>query len=129
MRVGVLNDVHGNLPALQAVLADVEAAGVDRIVLGGDIAMGPMPHETLVRILGLGDRVVALHGNADRELVGVFDGAAPDAGIPEELRAAAEHAGQLELLHAQLSGSPTRRPPSGARPRRSSLASARRLRP
>ena len=36
MRVAVLADIHGNLPALDAVLRDVEAAGVDRVVLGGD---------------------------------------------------------------------------------------------
>jgi predicted phosphodiesterase len=87
MRIAALNDVHGNLPALEAVLADVEAAGADLVVLGGDIAAGPMPAETLDLVLSLGDRVVALHGNADRELVSVFDGAPPDSAIPEALRA------------------------------------------
>lgn len=43
MRVAVLADIHGNLPALEAVLRDVEAAGVDAVVLGGDLADGPMP--------------------------------------------------------------------------------------
>src|SRR5258708_6755064 len=43
MRVAVLADIHGNLPALEAVLCDIEAAGVDVIVLNGDIADGPMP--------------------------------------------------------------------------------------
>ena len=41
--VAVLADIHGNLPALEAVLAEVEAAGVDRIVLNGDLADGPFP--------------------------------------------------------------------------------------
>ncbi len=40
MRVAVLADVHGNLPALEAVLRDVDAAGVDAIVLNGDLADG-----------------------------------------------------------------------------------------
>jgi Icc-related predicted phosphoesterase len=42
----VLSDIHGNLPALQAVLADVEEAGADIVVFGGDVAAGPMPVET-----------------------------------------------------------------------------------
>jgi predicted phosphodiesterase len=41
MRVAVLADIHGNLPALEAVLRDVEAAGVDAVVLDGDLADGP----------------------------------------------------------------------------------------
>ena len=88
MRIAALNDIHGNLPALEAVLAEVEAAGVDRIVLGGDMASGPMPTETLDVLLDLGERAVALHGNADRELVSVFDGAPPNSAIPEALREA-----------------------------------------
>jgi 3',5'-cyclic AMP phosphodiesterase CpdA len=43
MRVAVLCDIHGNLPALQAVLAEVDEAGVDLVVFGGDVAAGPMP--------------------------------------------------------------------------------------
>ena len=47
MRVAVLADIHGNLPALDAVLDDIDAASVDAIVLNGDLATGPMPAETL----------------------------------------------------------------------------------
>jgi Calcineurin-like phosphoesterase len=43
MRVAVLNDIHGNLPALDAVLAEVDRADVDAIVVGGDLVWGPMP--------------------------------------------------------------------------------------
>jgi predicted phosphodiesterase len=68
MRTAVLSDIHGHLPALDAVLADVDRAGVGRIVLTGDIAAGPMPVPTLQRLLGLGDRVVWIRGNGDREL-------------------------------------------------------------
>jgi predicted phosphodiesterase len=81
MRIAVLSDVHGHLPALDAVLAEVEQAGVDRVVLTGDIAAGPMPVHTLERLLGLGDRVVWISGNGDRELVTVSDDP-PDPVVP-----------------------------------------------
>ena len=53
MTVAALYDIHGNLPALEAVLEDVARAGADRIVIGGDVVPGPMPRETLVRLLEL----------------------------------------------------------------------------
>lgn len=43
--VAALYDIHGNLPALEAVLAEVRAAGVARIVVGGDVLPEPMPRE------------------------------------------------------------------------------------
>jgi predicted phosphodiesterase len=46
--IAILYDVHGNLPALEAVLADARAAGAERFVLGGDYALfGPWPRETV----------------------------------------------------------------------------------
>jgi predicted phosphodiesterase len=65
MRVAVLNDVHGNLPALEAVLAEVEQEQPDAIVFGGDIIAGPMPRETLERVRSL-DNAYLIRGNADR---------------------------------------------------------------
>src|SRR6266545_2034118 len=69
MRVAVLSDIHGVLPALEAVLAEPEVAAADRIVLTGDIAAGPQPVEVLDRLAAEGERVVWVGGNADRELV------------------------------------------------------------
>ncbi|MFF8597963.1 metallophosphoesterase family protein [Streptomyces sp. NPDC015232] len=68
-RVAVLSDIHGVLPALDAVLAEPEVGAADRIVLTGDITAGPQPAEVLDRLLSLGDRVVWIRGNADRELL------------------------------------------------------------
>jgi putative phosphoesterase len=68
MTVAVLSDIHGVLPALDAVLAEPDVRAADRIVLLGDMAAGPMPVETLDRLLALGDRAVWVRGNADREL-------------------------------------------------------------
>jgi putative phosphoesterase len=64
LRVAALYDVHGNLPALEAVLADVERQDVDTIVFGGDIASGPMPRETVELVRSLD--AVFVRGNADR---------------------------------------------------------------
>ena len=66
MKVAALYDIHGNLPALEAVLA--EMPGDAEIVVGGDAFSGPMPSETLDRLRGLGSRAHFLHGNADRDL-------------------------------------------------------------
>ena len=84
MRVAALYDVHGNLPALDAVLAELEHEGVDAIVIGGDVAAGPFPAETLERLRALGGRVRWLRGNADRELAPGEEGNAP----PELIEAA-----------------------------------------
>ena len=64
MRTAVLCDVHGNLPALEAVLAEVASLDVDRIVSGGDVVAGPFPRECLDRLLALD--AVFVRGNADR---------------------------------------------------------------
>jgi predicted phosphodiesterase len=73
VRVTALYDVHGNLPALEAVLGEVDA---DAILVGGDVASGPFPRETLERLRAYGPRVQFVRGNADRvlDLVGADDG-------------------------------------------------------
>jgi putative phosphoesterase len=68
VRIAAVYDVHGNLPALDAVLAEIEALDVDAVVVGGDIAIGPMPRQTLERLLGLGESALFLRGNVDREV-------------------------------------------------------------
>jgi len=77
MRIAVLSDVHGVLPALDAVLAEPDVRAADRIVLTGDLAAGPQPVETLDALAALGDRAVWVRGNADRELVAERRGGAP----------------------------------------------------
>jgi predicted phosphodiesterase len=102
MRVAVLADIHGNLPALDAVLADVEAARADVIVLNGDMATGPMPAQTLERLAGLGERAVWIRGNCERELAEAWDGTL-DPELPELARVPAEYcAAQLERAHRGL---------------------------
>src|SRR5688500_16551264 len=64
--LALLYDVHGNLPALEAVIADAEAAGADGWVLGGDYALfGGWPAETVERLRGL-ERASWIRGNGER---------------------------------------------------------------
>jgi diadenosine tetraphosphatase ApaH/serine/threonine PP2A family protein phosphatase len=66
--LAVLYDIHGNLPALEAVLADVEDAGVDRFLLGGDYGTpSPAPRETLARLREL-PNATWIRGNGERWL-------------------------------------------------------------
>ena len=54
MRIAVLSDIHGVLPALEAVLAEPDVRSADQLVLTGDLAAGPQPVETLDFELGIG---------------------------------------------------------------------------
>ena len=109
--VAALYDVHGNLPALEAVLAEV---GDAQLVFGGDMAAGPLPAETLDRIMALDALVI--RGNADRELLsdplpsgGLIDdwvGAQLDdrhrefiAGLPEQVTVDVERVGSVLFCH------------------------------
>lgn len=68
MQVACLYDVHGNLPALRAVLADPAFAGASHVLVGGDAVAGPSPAETLQLLLGIGPRARFIRGNGDRDL-------------------------------------------------------------
>jgi putative phosphoesterase len=76
MRVAAISDIHGNLPALEAVLAEVQRQKPDLRVFCGDVASGPMPAETIDLLLTLKDARF-VRGNADRGLVEEFDGKPP----------------------------------------------------
>ena len=74
VRVAALFDIHGNLPALEAVLDDVRRARVDEIVIGGDVFPGPMAVEVLSRLAGLPERVRFIKGNGDRVVLAAKSG-------------------------------------------------------
>jgi predicted phosphodiesterase len=68
MRFAAVSDIHGNLPALQAVIADLDARGVDAVVNLGDCLSGPLwPVETAERLIALGWPTLA--GNHERQLL------------------------------------------------------------
>jgi predicted phosphodiesterase len=93
--LGLLYDVHGNLPALEAVLADAERAGANRYLLGGDYsAFGPWPRETLERLDEL-EAVAWIRGNGERWLV-------EEPEVPAEVRDFVDTA--LAAARAELTG-------------------------
>jgi putative phosphoesterase len=97
MKIAALHDIHGNLPALEAVLSEIEREGVDVIVVGGDMVPGPMPRDVLEVLLSLGDRVSWIRGNCEREVVEAFDGGTFSHIKSKEVRAATMWtAGQME---------------------------------
>jgi predicted phosphodiesterase len=96
MRVAALYDIHGNLPALDAVLAEIRTIGVDRIVIGGDVLPGPMPRETMARLLELDIPTEFIYGNGDLSILAQLTASDPsavtywgttgDVAVPEPMR-------------------------------------------
>jgi predicted phosphodiesterase len=76
IRIAALYDIHGNLPALEAALAELEREQPDLIVCGGDVVPGPMPTETIQLLRSLGERLRYVMGNGDREVVAAYDAGA-----------------------------------------------------
>jgi len=85
MRVAAIYDIHGNLPALEAVLLDIRQAHVDQVVVGGDVLPGPMPRETLARLLTLDIPVQFITGNGDRVVREQMAGR-ESSEVPEQFR-------------------------------------------
>src|SRR3954462_3326460 len=90
--LGCLFDVHGNLPALEAVLKDAGSLGIERFVLGGDYsAMGAWPDACLDTLDDL-DVELRIRGNWERWV----------ADPPDEIRADAEMMQAVDALRDAL---------------------------
>jgi len=85
MPIAALYDIHGNLPALEAVLDAIAGLDVEAIVIGGDVMPGPMPDACLDRLLGLDLPVRFIHGNGDREVLERMRGQETEA-VPAAFR-------------------------------------------
>jgi predicted phosphodiesterase len=87
MRVAAIYDIHGNLPALEAVLEKIrrEKTKVDHIVVGGDVLPGPMPRETLDRLRALDPPVHFIYGNGEVAVIQQLAGKEPSA-VPQAFR-------------------------------------------
>jgi predicted phosphodiesterase len=87
VNVLALYDIHGNIDALEAVLADPRTAKADVVVVGGDVVPGPFARATLDRLAQLDPRWI--RGNGEREVAEAIDGPAPDpddlAGVTAKL--------------------------------------------
>jgi putative phosphoesterase len=103
MRVAAIYDIHGNLPALEAVLAEIRRTGVDHVVAGGDVLPGPMPVETLDCLLGVDDFPVQfIRGNGDRAVLEERAGV-ETSSVPEPFREVMRwSARQLRPEHERL---------------------------
>ena len=88
-RVAALYDIHGNLPALEAVLEEVQKLSVDAIVVGGDVVPGPMPRECLELLRGNRIPTAFIHGNGESAALESLRGG-PLAHVPEAFRPAVE---------------------------------------
>lgn len=84
MPVAVISDVHGNLPALRAVLSEIEELRPEAVLCCGDVASGPLPTATVDRLMALEVPLIAVRGNADRGAVEAFDGTADEATTHED---------------------------------------------
>ena len=95
--LGILYDVHGNLTALDAVLAEADREGIDEWLLGGDYCVfGPWPVETLARLREL-ENTTWLRGNGERWLVD------PPLDLPAE---------QSQFIFAALASAIAQLPPA-----------------
>jgi len=84
MRVAALYDIHGNVPALEAVLRDAQNDGVDEFVIGGDVLPGPMPRDALALLHSLDRPAHFIHGNGESAVLAHLAGREID--VPERFR-------------------------------------------
>jgi len=100
VRTAALYDIHGNLPALEAVIEDVRSAQVDRIVVGGDVIPGPMPRQTLDALFALDMPLDFIYGNGERAVLAALAGEELVA-LPESVREGIRWTGE-QLTPQQL---------------------------
>ncbi|NIQ52253.1 MAG: metallophosphoesterase, partial [Gammaproteobacteria bacterium] len=84
MRVAALYDIHGNLPALEAVLRDVAGEEVDLVLVGGDVVPGPMSAPCLERLLESSVPARFIQGNGEVDTLAFRDGRVPTR-VPQAL--------------------------------------------
>lgn len=102
MPVAALYDIHGNLPALEAVLAEVRQLEVTEVIVGGDVLPGPMPGETLSCLLNLGIPTRFIYGNGEVTVLEQKAGRKPSS-VPPPYRPVIEWtARQLSLEEERI---------------------------
>lgn len=105
MRVAALYDIHGNLPALEAVLGSIRQLNVDQVVVGGDVVPGPMLRETLACLDDLDIPVQYIQGNCEVAVLAEMTGTEPEP-MPEQAREVVRWTAlQLQPQYGQIFGS------------------------
>ena len=89
-RVAAIYDIHGNLPALEAVLEEIAGESIDRIVVGGDVTLGPMPREVLKRLLDLPIAAAFVQGNCDLAVRAEMTGQPQERPLRDDVRRAVQ---------------------------------------
>jgi len=85
MRVAAIYDIHGNLPALEAVLAEIRREHVDQIVVGGDVVPGPMARDCLELLHALATPTRFIRGNCEVSALAAMAGEDPGR-MPESAK-------------------------------------------
>jgi predicted phosphodiesterase len=98
-----LYDIHGNIDALAAVLADPRATGADAVVVGGDVVPGPFAEDCLSRLGGLELPVHWVRGNGEREVAEAAASGLDAASVPSEDLAQRTAALTARALGAEVS--------------------------
>jgi predicted phosphodiesterase len=102
MPVAAIYDIHGNLPALEAVLQEIHKTDVESIIVGGDVLPGPMPTETLKCLAELDIPTHCIYGNGEVAVLQQLAGKVPIA-VPEPYRPIIRWtADQLNAEHQRL---------------------------
>lgn len=102
MRIAALYDIHGNLPALEAVLQEIRLTEIDRVMVGGDVVPGPMPRESLECLLNFELPIDFIRGNGEAAVLAHLAGMDP-GNLPEQAREAVNwSAEQVPPEHQQL---------------------------
>lgn len=97
-RVAVLSDVHANVPALRAVLAEPDVAAADLVVFNGDLTWGVDPDATVAIVQALGPRAVCVRGNSERYVRQIATGAYTPANPRQEWVPARHGTGALAFV-------------------------------
>jgi putative phosphoesterase len=101
MKVAAIYDIHGNLPALEAVLCDIQHERIDLLVVGGDVVLGPMSQEALALLLDLDIPKQFIKGNCEVAVLAEMAGKEP--AVPEQVRETVRWtAGQHSTEHKHL---------------------------
>jgi len=84
MRMAAIYDIHANLPALEAAFEEISKAGVDAVVVGGDVVPGPMPQETIAFLLSVTLPLHFISGNGEAAVLELLAGR--DPAVPQQYR-------------------------------------------